>query len=345
MKVLASLFLLCTTLSFAQTDLIYPWITSNQNFNALIVINNLNGNDVTVTLTATRADGTSETVTRTVPATDLLVETAGVLFAGLGDGAGYSVRMTSSASNIQGAFVVNNLVTPSGASPSQANVVPASSAANIIMFSYLPNSGGFAAPVVVNTTGSAIEATYYAIQGGARAASVTRTIGANAPYAEGVNTLFPEVSGDLFVVVEAPAPILGAAFIFNGSGEPALANTVAIDAVPGGGTTGPTVSFAADVQSIFTSSCAFSGCHVGAGASSGLNLSAGNAYGEIVNGNAVQSTNPLISPGSLELSYLYQKIAPNGNRVGSRMPLSGGALSQTEIDTIATWILEGAENN
>lgn len=345
MRFLVLSLLLSTSLAFAQTDLIYPWVTSNQNFSATIVINNLNAEEVSVTLTATRADGTTETVTRTVAATDLLVENAGVLFAGLGDGQGYSVRMTSSASNIQGAFVVNNLVTPSGGSPSQANVVTAASAANIILFSYLPNAAtGFAAPVVVNTSNASIDVTYYAIQGGIRAEEATRTIAANAPYAEGVNTLFPSVSGDLYVVVEAPAAILGAAFIFNGEGEPALANASAIDAVPGGGQVGPTVSFSADVQTIFTNSCALSGCHSGPSPSSGLNLQAGNAYAEIVNGNAAQSNLDLISPGSLEESYLYQKIDPNGSRVGSRMPLSG-SISPEQINTIATWITEGAQNN
>lgn len=339
------LFLCLSTLAFAQTDLIYPWVTSNQNFSATIVINNLNSTEVSVTLTATRADGTTETVARTIPATDLLVENAGVLFAGLGDGQGYSVRMTSEASNVQGAFVVNNLVTPSGGSPSQTNVVPASSASNIILFSYLPNDGsGFAAPVVVNPNNTSIDVTYYAIQGGARADETTRTINANAPYAEGVNTLFPGVTGDLYVVVEAASPILGAAFIFNSQGEPALANSSAIDAVPGGGQTGPTVSFSADVQPIFTNSCALSGCHSGPSPSSGLSLEAGVSHAEIVNGNAIQSVLNLITPGSPDDSYLYQKILPSGNRVGGRMPLSG-SITQAEIDIIATWITEGAENN
>jgi hypothetical protein len=345
MKSFSALMLFCASLTFAQTDLLYPWVTSNQNFSATIVINNLNAESVTVTLTATRADGTSETVSREVAGTDLLAINAGVLFAGLGDGSGYRVRMTSDASNVQGAFVVNNLVTGTGGSPSQANVVPVSSASNIILFSYLPNDGsGFSAPVVVNTTGSSIEATYYAIQGGIRAAETTRTIGANAPFAEGVNTLFPEVSGDLYVVVEASVPILGAAFIFNSAGEPALANTVAIDAVPGGGQVGPTVSFSADVQTIFNNSCALSGCHAGPSPSSGLSLEAGISHAVIVNGDARQSALPLITPGSLEESYLYQKIDPNGSRVGSRMPI-GGSLSAANLQTIATWITEGAANN
>lgn len=95
------------------------------------------------------------------------------------------------------------------------------------------------------------------------------------------------------------------------------------------------VSYASNVQPIFNASC--TNCHGGSG---GVNLtsfsalmgSVGNNYGDNV-----------IVAGNADASGLVDKIEPNPQH-GSRMP-TNGSLTNTEIQTIRTWINEGALNN
>jgi len=110
------------------------------------------------------------------------------------------------------------------------------------------------------------------------------------------------------------------------------------------------ISFAGDVQPIFTNSCAFpGGCHAGVPPAAGMNLSAGQAYQNIVN---VQSDDVAsmdrITPGEPENSYLIHKIEGTQASVGGsggRMPLSGCCLTDAQIDTIRAWVEAGADNN
>ncbi len=95
------------------------------------------------------------------------------------------------------------------------------------------------------------------------------------------------------------------------------------------------VSYANAVQPIFNNNCA--GCHgssggVGLTSYSALMSSVGNNYGENV-----------VVPGNADASGLVDKIEPNPQH-GNRMP-TGGALTPSEIQTIRTWINEGALNN
>ena len=112
---------------------------------------------------------------------------------------------------------------------------------------------------------------------------------------------------------------------------------------------GTEVSFAEDVQPIFTNSCAISNCHAGGSPSIGMNLSAGQAYQNIVNVPAVELAGmDRITPGEPDSSYLVHKIQGTQLDVGGtgqRMPLIGCCLSQTQIETILAWVEAGAENN
>lgn len=102
------------------------------------------------------------------------------------------------------------------------------------------------------------------------------------------------------------------------------------------------VSFANHIQPIFSTSCATSGCHSGAGAPEGLDLSAGVAYGNIVNVSSVQSPGTdLVKPGDPGNSYLVLKVEGS---VGQRMP-PASPLPQTQLDGIRTWVTEGANDN
>ena len=105
-------------------------------------------------------------------------------------------------------------------------------------------------------------------------------------------------------------------------------------------------TFSSIQQNVFSVSCALSGCHLGASAPFGLDLSEGNAYGNIVN-VASQEVPSLtrVKPLDPDNSYLVRKIEGAPGIVGERMPRGRAALSQEKIDAIREWIDAGAENN
>jgi len=98
------------------------------------------------------------------------------------------------------------------------------------------------------------------------------------------------------------------------------------------------ISYSQDVQPIYDQNCI--DCHPGSG---NLDLTADNSYAETVNVSASGYSGILVVPGDPEASVLYKKIDGSG-AYGSNMPV-GGSLSQTQINTIKQWILEGAQNN
>ena len=100
------------------------------------------------------------------------------------------------------------------------------------------------------------------------------------------------------------------------------------------------VSFSAHVQPIFNARC--TACHPGSG---GFSLRAQDAWNNIV---GVQMTTPQcqqlerVALTGAQNSGLYRKIT--GTTCGARMP-TNGPLTAAQIDTIETWINEGAQNN
>lgn len=110
-----------------------------------------------------------------------------------------------------------------------------------------------------------------------------------------------------------------------------------------------TVSLSGDVQPIFTANCAFSGCHAGSSPALGQNLSAGQAYGAIVNVPSQEVPALLrVHPDFPDSSYLVHKIQGTQGSVGGsggRMPLGGAALTSEDIAIIRAWIAAGAPNN
>lgn len=142
---------------------------------------------------------------------------------------------------------------------------------------------------------------------------------------------------------------LGANPVFSGLGLLVLAVLFACGDSPSGG--GP-ISFSAQIQPIFTSSCALSGCH-GSGniqpPEKPMNLSAGQAYSNTVNVSSAQlGSMDRIEPGQPDRSYLVHKIQGTHLTVGGsgvRMPATGNFLSQSQIDLIRNWIAQGALNN
>jgi len=105
---------------------------------------------------------------------------------------------------------------------------------------------------------------------------------------------------------------------------------------------GPTnmkANFSSIQAEVFTPTCAVPQCH---GGSQNPNLSAGQAYNNLVNKASIENPSLLrVKPGDSINSFLMKKLNGDGT---SRMPL-GGELSQVKIDSIALWINNGALNN
>jgi uncharacterized membrane protein len=95
---------------------------------------------------------------------------------------------------------------------------------------------------------------------------------------------------------------------------------------------GSAVCFESDVLPLFQSNCAKSGCHDAASRSDGYRL---DSYANIVvNG---------ITPGNAVQSKIYEVLIDNDP--SDRMPQAPNApLTMAQINTIATWINEGARN-
>jgi hypothetical protein len=100
-----------------------------------------------------------------------------------------------------------------------------------------------------------------------------------------------------------------------------------------------------DVQvRVFTPRCALSGCHVGAGAPFGLDLSssATSAANLVRVPSAEMPELARVAPGDAPNSYLYRKVSGDPNILGDAMPLSGAPLGPAELALIETWIEQGA---
>lgn len=105
-----------------------------------------------------------------------------------------------------------------------------------------------------------------------------------------------------------------------------------------------TIRFSADVQPIFTRSCAISGCHSGTVVAQGLSLEASKSYDNLVRVPSTEDSTKLrVNPGMSDLSYLIQKI--EGTGLGDRMPSGDPPLPEAEIQLIRDWIDQGAPNN
>ena len=91
------------------------------------------------------------------------------------------------------------------------------------------------------------------------------------------------------------------------------------------------VSFQTDLIPIFNQSCNTAGCHNAGGIAP--DLSEGNAYTVLVNGNMLDMNNA-------ENSILYKRMID----VQKPMPLSG-ILSKSQTNKVLVWIREGALNN
>src|SRR5207249_2208486 len=94
--------------------------------------------------------------------------------------------------------------------------------------------------------------------------------------------------------------------------------------MPSQGSTGgtATVDFASQIQPIFTTNCALSGCHASDTASGELILDAGKAYAALVNVVSSEvAPEKRVAPENSAASYLIEKLASAQPRSGDKMPL------------------------
>ena len=97
------------------------------------------------------------------------------------------------------------------------------------------------------------------------------------------------------------------------------------------GSASSAVSYISSVQPVWDANC--SGCH---GTNGGLNLS---SYTQLMMGG---NSGAAVTPGDGDNSLIIQRLRGIG---GSRMPLSAPAVPDATIETIETWIDQGALNN
>jgi hypothetical protein len=116
----------------------------------------------------------------------------------------------------------------------------------------------------------------------------------------------------------------------------------------------PAISFATNIQPIFTRSCAVSGCHDSTFKIQNLDLSVGQAYGQLVDVPSTEQSKLLrVKPGFPDDSYLVRKLDGGPNISGQQMPLNCPGNPQNgqqcfmddEIAAIRQWISECAPNN
>lgn len=77
-----------------------------------------------------------------------------------------------------------------------------------------------------------------------------------------------------------------------------------------------------------------------------LLLSAGKAYAGLVNAPSSACAGKLeVVPGSVQQSYLMNKLTGVGMCAGTVMPKAGSPLPAGQVDLFRAWICNGAPNN
>ena len=137
-------------------------------------------------------------------------------------------------------------------------------------------------------------------------------------------------------------------------------NCAPVEAVPASSASAPAVSFASEVLPILVTSCGFGACH---GAVRGTNVFLGTKDGAndakairalLVDKASKQSAStPYVTPANPARSYLYLKLTGDlcgledcaGGSCGQTMPRGGDKLDAASLDTVRTWILQGATDS
>lgn len=99
-------------------------------------------------------------------------------------------------------------------------------------------------------------------------------------------------------------------------------------------------------STVFSPSCALTGCHAGPGPARELDLSEGQSFRNLVGVSGSQLPSFLrVKPRDAENSYLFMKVSGDSRIEGFRMPRGGPVLGDAQLEAIAMWIENGAPNN
>jgi len=230
------------TVNLATDDavdrLVYPWLSFNNQFDTVFVLNNQGSTDALVQLTGRRFTDDPFTVEVNVPAAGFVELPIDQVFPTLSDGSGFSVVAASDNDRLAGRWVTRGLQSPSADSPSQGVAVDLNDSGRVgeaVLFGYLPNDDiTISAPVIVNTGAAATDVTLYFYNAdGTLIETDTTSVVALEPYrpfAAPVSTLVAP-GQTVSMVAHAPGQtITGVVFVFNQSFlEPAIGNAQVID--------------------------------------------------------------------------------------------------------------------
>jgi hypothetical protein len=106
---------------------------------------------------------------------------------------------------------------------------------------------------------------------------------------------------------------------------------------------------ATDVQPIFDSNCAVSGCHVGPFPASGLDLEASVSYAQLVGHTSTlcgADTRVVAgTPSASVIIFALTGVASSDGCSPPPMPFGMPPLPNSQIDLVRAWICSGAPNN
>ncbi len=103
-------------------------------------------------------------------------------------------------------------------------------------------------------------------------------------------------------------------------------------------------TFSTIQKEIFNSSCALSGCHAGADAAAGMDLSSGLAFNNLVYVPSTSNSNFVrVQPGNSTNSFLVKRLRNIGESSGIMPP--SGKLNENTIQLVENWINNGAKND
>jgi hypothetical protein len=92
------------------------------------------------------------------------------------------------------------------------------------------------------------------------------------------------------------------------------------------------------VQAIVEEKCAFAGCHAGANAPKGLDMSEEMLVANLVGVKSADTPWLRVNPGDAANSYLIKKLRGTRDIKGDRMPRDSGPLAAQEIAAFEAWI-------
>lgn len=110
---------------------------------------------------------------------------------------------------------------------------------------------------------------------------------------------------------------------------------------------GDNVTWLGFVKPLLEANCG--GCHGGEKPQGNFDIMSEGAYERLLGASVQVPEMPLVTPGSLENSYLWVKLTGGTGMVGQIMPVDSDnlprPLSQPLLDDVATWITNGAAAN